>query len=221
MKQIYPIDKNSKEYKKYASALPSSVIKCFLLGIPFLVFAYLLEVLKLDTNYSFILIFVYLAIVIITIMKGTVRSFQLLKIANSTIVKMDNDILILYGNTSSEILSSVSSEVMTGGVLANSNDTVVKAAGVGLSAIGSIKKIDEVNNKNYDLTNTIDIDINIENLLNSPVAQYDYYKDVTLSKTSNKYLFFEGEKMNKDGSLSHKKFKINKKLYYGIDGIIN
>ena len=30
-------------------------------------------------------------------------SFQLLKIANSTIVKMDNDILILCGNTSNEV----------------------------------------------------------------------------------------------------------------------
>lgn len=217
--KIYDMDVNSKKYiklqKKGNIGIPLKT--ALISGVLMLVFAFIgdviLDIDMLPLVYIFLLINIYSVIIYI------INWVKFIKIGNSCIIKNNNEILILYGNTTKQLLNSANFGVMAGGIIAQSHSNVGKAVGVGISAVSALERNDISNNETSD-TNEIPNMI-IENIINDPKTLYDYYKDVKFIKKNKNYLYFNGNKNKDDGTIKNKNFKINRKIYKNIDDILN
>lgn len=222
--KIYIMDTKSKRYKKLEKGNLSDMLLnlfkvCIITGVLLLVLAYIGDLI-LDIDVLF-LVYLFIVINIYNVIRCIVKLVKYIKIGNTCIFKGNNEILILRGDTSKEILNSIvaSSGVITGGIIAGSSSNIGKIVGSTIS-ISSAMKEKKINNNDTNKINKIP-NITIDDIINDPGTSYDYYKNVKFIKKNKKYLYFNGDKNNYDGSVKNKNFKIDRKLYKNIDDILN
>ncbi|HIU40487.1 MAG TPA: hypothetical protein IAB68_04225 [Candidatus Aphodocola excrementigallinarum] len=222
--KIYIMDIKSKRYKKLEKGniwnMLLNLFKVCIISAVLMLALSCIGDLILDIDVLF-LVYIFIFINVYNVIRCIVKWVKYTKIGNTCIFKRNNEILILYGDTSKEILNSIgaSSGVITGGIIAGSSSNIGKIVGSAIS-ISSAMKGKNINNNDKDKINKIP-NITIDDIINDPRTAYDYYKNVKFIKKNKNYLYFNGDKNNYDGSIKNKNFKIDRKLYKDIDDILN
>lgn len=215
--KIYYIDRKSKKYLKLKKSIKTMITNSIILSIIFLISMYIIdEILDLSVFFP---ICIYLALILFLIMISIINYLKFIKKGNSYVIKLKDEILFFYADTSKQMSSSVNDGMRLGGIISQSHSNVVRTVGVGISAVSSLK------NNNNDATkieNSEEIPPNmtVDNIINDPKTFYDLYKNVRFIKKTKKYLYFRGDKFNINNIKKNSSFKIERALYKNIDDIL-
>lgn len=217
---IYYTKMKSEEYEKilkYKNYGKNMFVPALISGVIMLIFAFIGDEL-LDIDVTF-MIYIFLIFNIFIIIISIIKWVKYVHIGGyNCIIKGNNEILMTYTNVLGRIKLS-DKNIMLGGTISQMHSDTAKVIGAGMIAASLLNEKDDtevIENKHSEIKEG-----EIERIINDPKTLYDYYKDVKFLKKSKKYLYFNGNKQNDDGTIKNKNFKINRNLYEDIDNIIN
>lgn len=132
-------------------------------------------------SHSLVIVCIYLALVILTVIYGIYQIVRNMTVQNSMIIQEDHNLLILY--QFNELNADAAGKVVTGSVLAS-----------GDLHVNQVKNIDP----------------NVKKILDDPTSLYDFYTDCEFLKEEKSCYLFHGRKVDYAGHITEKDFKIQK-----------